>query len=240
LSHLTALELALVALACFAGTLVQGAIGFGFALVAVPTLLLVEPAAVPVTALLLALPLTTTLAVREREALDLRGALEVTVGRLPGTAAGTWVVGVASARTLSAVVGGLLLVAVLVSAGFRADAGRSGRLVAGFASGIMGTIAAVGGPAVALAYQTRPGPEVRATLAVTFVLGLALSFAALAVAGEVAGWQAELALVLLPAVVLGLLASPKLAGRLDGARLRPAILLFAGAAGVAAVLRSLL
>ncbi len=240
MSRLSALELGLVALACFSGTVVQGAIGFGFALVTVPTLLLVEPAAVPVTALLLALPLTITLAFRERKALDLRGAVEVTVGRLPGTAAGSWVVGVASTRTLSALVGGLLLAAALVSAGVRVDPGRPTRLVAGFASGVMGTVAAVGGPAVALAYQTRPGPEVRATLSVTFVLGLVLSFAALALAGEVARWQAELALVLLPAVALGLLASRRLAGRLDGGRLRPAILLFAGAAGAAAIVRSLL
>jgi len=240
LSRLSALELALVALACFSGTVVQSVIGFGFALLAVPTLLLVEPAAVPVTALLLALPLTITFALRERRSLDLRGAVEVTVGRLPGTVAGAWVVGVASTRTLSALVGGLLLIAALVSAGVRAEAGSATRLVAGFASGVMGTVAAIGGPVVALAYQTRPGPEVRATLSVTFVLGLALSFGALAVAGEVAGWQAELALVLLPAVGLGLLASVALAGRLDGARLRPAILLFAGAAGLAAVLRAVL
>ena len=46
--------LALVAV--FAGALVQGAVGFGFSLTAVPTLALVRPEAVPVTLLLVALP----------------------------------------------------------------------------------------------------------------------------------------------------------------------------------------
>jgi len=239
-SRLSALELALVLVACCTGTVVQGAIGFGFALVFVPALLLVEPAAVPVTSLMLALPLTVILALRERHALDLPGAVEVTVGRLPGTAAGAWVVAVASTRVLSVVVGGLLLLAAVLSTGLRSEAGRGTRLAAGFASGLMGTVAGIGGPPVALAYQRRPGPELRATLAVTFVIGLVLSLAALAVAGEVEGWHAAFALALAPVVALGLWAGRGLSGRLDGRRLQPAILLFAGGAGLAAILRTLL
>lgn len=235
----SALELVLAFTACLAGTVVQGTIGFGFALISVPVLLLLEPGSVPVTPILLALPLTVTLALRDRHALDLPGALEVMVGRLPGTAAGAWVVGAAGTRLLSGLIGGLLVLAAVASTSLRAEPGRPARLLAGFVSGIMGTVAAVGGPAVALAYQTRPGAEIRATLSVTFVLGILLSLAALAIAGEPEAWHAELALVLLPAVVIGLMASRPLAGRLEGGRLRPLILLFAGGAGVAAIVRSL-
>ena len=145
-----------------------------------------------------------------------------------------------SLLVLLALVGGLLLAAALASAGVRVEPGRGGRVVAGFVSGITGTIAGIGGPPVALAYQRRPGAEIRATLSVTFVAGLLLSLGALAVAGEIAGWQLALALALLPAVVLGLWASRAVAGRLDPRRVRPLILLFAGAAGVAAIARSLL
>lgn len=227
-------------LACFTGTLIQGAIGFGFALVAVPALLLVEPGAVPVTSLVLALPIVVTMALRERRSVDVRGFAQLTAGRVPGTAAGAWVVGVAGARLLAGLIGALLLLAAALSATTRARPGNGARLAAGFVSGVMGTVASIGGPAMALAFQERPGPELRATLAVAFAVGVLLSLGALALAGEVRGWQVGLALVLAPAVVVGLWLGRRVTGRLDERWLRPAVLAFAGAAGLAAVLRALL
>src|SRR5687768_11992248 len=49
----------------------QGAIGFGFAVVSVPVLALAHPALAPVPQLLLSVPLTVVMAVRERHAMDL-------------------------------------------------------------------------------------------------------------------------------------------------------------------------
>src|ERR671921_244174 len=74
-----------------ARAIVQGAIGFGYALVVVPTLLLVAPAAIPVTPLTVATPMVFVQAVAERRGLDLGGFARLTAGRLPGTALGAWV-----------------------------------------------------------------------------------------------------------------------------------------------------
>ncbi len=111
---------------------------------------------------------------------------------------------------------------------------------AGFVSGVMSTTGAIGGPALGLAYQDRPGPELRSTLALAFAVGVVLSLGALAAAGEVRGEQVVWALQLLPAMALGLWASRFTARRLDGRWLRPAVLGFAALAGVAALLRALL
>jgi uncharacterized membrane protein YfcA len=89
-------------------------------------------------------------------------------------------------------------------------------------------------------YQRRSGPELRSTLALSFVVGLLLSLAALGVAGEVHTWQGVLALWLVPAMVAGLVLSRVLAARLERRWLRPAVLTFAAVAGMAAIVDGLL
>ena len=57
------------------GAVIQGSIGFGYALVAVPALVLLLPWSVPVTPLLLALPMTILMSAREWGAIDFGGFL---------------------------------------------------------------------------------------------------------------------------------------------------------------------
>jgi uncharacterized membrane protein YfcA len=61
-------ELLVLLFAVAAGAVVQGSVGFGFALVVVPVLTFVRPDVLPATVLLLTLPLSVTMAVRERRA----------------------------------------------------------------------------------------------------------------------------------------------------------------------------
>ena len=233
-------ELAVVLVAAFAGTVLQGSLGFGFALVAVPALLLVEPSALPVTPLLLAIPMVVTMALRERGAIDLPGFWRMTVGRVPGTVVGTWALVALGTDAATALVGTLLVAAVALSLLASAVvATPRTQLAAGFVSGVMSTTGAIGGPALGLAYQRRPGPELRSTLALAFAVGVVLSLLTLGVAGEVRGEQVVWALELLPAMALGLWVSRFTARRLDGRLLRPAVLAFAGLSGVAALVRAL-
>jgi uncharacterized membrane protein YfcA len=103
----------------------------------------------------------------------------------------------------------------------------------------MGTATSIGGPPLALLYQHQEGPVLRATLAATFSLGTVLSLAGQVAAGAVAGWHVALAVALFPGTLAGLAASSRLAHRLDGAWLRPAVLAFAAAAAAVAVVRGL-
>lgn len=233
---------ALVALeaAVLAGALIQGSIGFGSALVIVPALGLVRPAAVPVAMLLLAVPMTSWMAFAERRSIDWPGYGWILLGRIPGTAAGVWILATVPLASFEAVVGALVLAAVAISVvgpGF-AMRGRT-RTIAGFAAGTFGTAVGIGGPPLALVYQGRPGPELRSTLAVSFVTGLGVSLAALAVAGRVERWHLILALELLPALAVGLVAARAAARLLDERWLRPAVLTYAAVAGAIAVLRGL-
>jgi len=233
------LELVACAFGAVGGAALQGAIGFGYALVMVPILLLIAPEAVPVTPLTVATPMVFVQAFAERHALDRGGFARLTAGRVPGTVLGAWMLTVAGSAFIAAAAGAFLLLAVLASAvrGVRSTS-RPLEVVAGFASGIAGTVGAVGGPYLALAYADRSGPVLRSTISLAFAVGVVFSLAAVGVAGQIDRAPLLLGLVLIPATFAGLFAGRRLTARLDRGWLRPAVLAFAGAAGAFALLRA--
>jgi uncharacterized membrane protein YfcA len=177
---------------------------------------------------------------REWRSIDLGGFALITAGRLVGTAAGVALLVVAPKSLLSVLTGILILAAALGSffkPSFEVNDGT--RVAGGLASGVVGTVAALGGTPLALVYQDRSGAELRSTLAISFVLGILMSLAGLALAGQVEGRHAILALQLLPGMLVGLWASRWVVERLDERWLRPAVLAFAAVAGAVIVLLGL-
>jgi uncharacterized protein len=228
------MEAVLVVVAVAVGAVIQGSIGFGYAFVAVPTMALLYPEAVPVTPLLLALLLTMLMSAREWRSIDTTGFFLITAARALGTAAGVALLIFIPASYLSLLVGLLIVAAALmsfISPNFEVN--NKTRLAGGIASGVASTTAAIGGPPLALIYQGRSGAELRSTLATSVVVGILLSLAGLMLAGKVEGWHFVLALQLLPGLLVGLWASRWVVKHLDERWLRPAVLLFAAVAGLA-------
>lgn len=222
------------------GAYVQGSIGFGMNLIATPVIALIDPAAVPGAMVLLALPLTATMAAREHHHADWHGVRWILAGWLPGVIIGVAVVSVVATDTLTAIVGGLILVAValnLVHSNLRVT--RSTAAVAGVAGGAMGATAAISGPPLALLYQHQSGETIRATLALCFVSGALMTTVGLALAGELRVEQLMLSLTLLPALAVGIALSARTTRWLAGRSLRPAVLSFAAVAGTAALIRGI-
>jgi uncharacterized membrane protein YfcA len=234
------IEIAICAVAVIAGGVVQGAIGFGLSLIAVPVIGIIDPGALPATMLMLAIPFTAAMAFRERENIDVPGFWLIAVGRIPGTLAALWLLSAITERELSIVIGAAVIVAVITSVmAPEVPLGTTARLVAGTISGLMGTAASIGGPPLAIAYQRRPGPELRSTLAISFVFGSSLSLVALWLTGHVDLDHLILAAWLLPGLALGLFLATKLHRFLDKGWLRPTVLVFAAISGAIAILRSL-
>lgn len=235
------LEGAFVLAMVMVGAFVQSLIGFGFVFTAGPALLLTQPQAVPVTLLLLFLPSTLVMAVRERRAIDRRGFAWMTAGRIPGTLAGLAMLIAVPSRYLLVAFGVLILLAVLMSvAKPRLEVRDRNRFLAGILGGVMGTAAGIGSPPLALLYQGRPGAELRGTLSVSFAVGILISLAALGLGGLVERADAYLALTLLPAVLVGYAASRLALSRLGEERwLRSAVLVFAAASAVVVIAQGL-
>ena len=239
--HITLTQYLIVAFIVAVGALCQGTVGFGLNLIAAPIVGLVVPGLLPAAMVAVGTPLSIAIATREREHIDWTGVGWTTLGRLPGTALGAYVVYLVSPRVLGGLVGILVIIATIV-------AGRSthheieptNAIGAGSAAGFMDTVAATGGPPLALLYQHRPPAQVRATLATSFAIGTVISLTGLGLGHQIERWQILVAISMAPSLAIGLLLSRVLAARIAHLSLRPAILTFAATAGAAALLRAII
>jgi uncharacterized protein len=233
LDGLTALEIGIACAAVFAGAAVQGTIGFGFALVAVPILTLVDVRFAPGPVVFMNLIVALIYSYVERATLDLKEVQWIIIGRIPGTALGTLAVATLSRQDIAVGIGAVVLVAVALSlSGLHFEPTTPRLLTVGVLSGAMGTAASIGGPPVALVYQRSSGPQLRSTLASVFAVGAAMSVAALLVAGEFVGRDFQWGLGLTPVILLGAALSRRTAALVDRAFLRPAVLLVAALSAI--------
>ncbi len=223
------------------GALVQGAVGFGQALIAVPLLAIIDPSLVPAPLLVVGGALAVLGLHREYSDVDWRGVSWAVGGRLPGIALGVLAVATLPARAFAVVVALAVLGSALLSAvRWRLRPTPPALVVAGLVSGTVGTAAAIGGPPVALLYQHSDGARVRATMAAYFTVGTVLSLVALAVAGEFTADGLRSGLLLLPFTVAGFLASGPVRGYLDRGWTRTAVIVLAVTSALVLLLRALL
>jgi uncharacterized protein len=220
--------LAVLAATAAGAAFLQGTIGIGFALVVAPVMGLLRPDLLPVCLLLLMLPLNFHVAWRERSSIDRRGAGWITAGRFAGTFAGVWVLTVLSTRDLDLLIGGSTVIAALAALVAPPFAPNPRSCVAvGLFTGVTETATGVGGPPLALLYQHRTAPILRATVATCFFVGEVISLALLALVGRIGIEQMLAVTLLLPAVLLGSAASRFAHGLIDERLLRIGVLTFA-------------
>jgi uncharacterized protein len=222
------------------GATVQGSVGFGMNLVSVPVIALVLPKALPVTVIVLGIPIAMGMVHYERHAIDRPGVGWIMAGRVPGTIIGAWVVATVSTAILQGLAGAIVLVLVVASvASPPLRVCRETQVAAGLVSGVTGTAAGIGGPPLALLYQRHPGPTMRSTLAAAFFFGTLLSLVTLVIARQVGADQILLGVGLAPVVVAGSVVGRRLHRFLERGWLRPAVLVFAGITAVTALINSI-
>lgn len=224
----------LVAAAAF----VQGAVGIGFALIVAPVFGFVDATYLPVTLLILMLPLNALVAWRERHAIDRQGAGWITAGRFVGTFLGMAVLIALSVRQLEIAVGLLTVLAAgvaLLSPPF--DPSPPASVGVGLFTGVTETATGIGGPPLALLYQHAPGPILRSTVASCFLVGEVISLGILLIAGRIGQDQMLAALYLIPAVLVGTALSRVVHARVNGPGLRLAVLIFSIVSGAALIVK---
>lgn len=221
--------------------LVQGAVGYGMALVAAPLLALVDPTLVPVPLILLTSGHAVLAVVRDGRHADWPGIGWAMLGRLPGTGLGVLAVVALSQRVFSLLLGlSVLACVVLSSLTWRPRPRPGSLLVAGLVSGAGGTAASIGGPPIALLYQDAGGPRIRGTIGGYFVLGSVTSIVALTAAGQVTGESLASTALLTPFVIVGFALSGPARRVLDNGWTRRTVLAVAAASAVLLISRVLL
>jgi len=218
---------------------IQGTVGIGFAMVSVPILSLIDSSLAPVPQLIIVLPLTLSMAWRERQSIDLHGFWWIIGGRIPGALAGIALLAVASQQTLDVFIGVVVLVAVAILAtGLHIRRTRAAKFATGVASGTTGLVASIGGPAIALLYSSAEARTIRPTIAAVFTIGIAMSIAFRTLSGNVTGSDFVVSAVLFPAVVVGYALSSAVKDKIPTAQVRIGILVISAAAAIGLLARA--
>lgn len=234
------LTLGVLGLVVALGSFVQSSIGFGVAVVAAPVIVLVDPTLMPVAMLVCGFVLPFIHLVREPRDIDRQVLGWGLAGRALLTPAGVYLVTVLSPETIGAVVGGMVLLAVLLSLRtVPVRATRRNAAVAGVLTGVSGTAASIGGPFLALVLQHENPIRIRSTLAAFFTVGAALALVALAVAGEVHTRQLVAGVTWIPFLFLGHALAGPVRARLDHTHMRYAVLALATLTSLTVILRAL-
>lgn len=210
-----------IAVAVVLASCLQASIGFGMGMFAAPVVALVDPTLIPGTLIMLAAMVTLLVTMVEREHIDLRGTGWALVGRVPGTLAGALLVATLPARGLALLLAGVVLGGVaLASFGWAPRPRRQNLVLAGSASGLLGTATSIGGPPMALVWQGKDGPVLRGTMSGFFLIGSVLSVGVLALTGSVGTDTLVTAALLTPGTLLGYALSRQVNRHLDKRRLR--------------------
>ncbi len=234
------LELVAANLVIFLAATLQATTGVGFAMVAVPLLALISLAWVPAPMLICNLALSATIMRRSRAALVPAEGPPLVAGLVLGTLAGAGLLAVFPREGMGALIGAIILAAVLASLAVPPLRITGGRLFTGaLLGGGTGVIAAMHGPPLILLYQREAPEKVRATMAGVFLFGCVLALGSLWMTGLLGSGDLWRGLALLPGVGFGFLAGRTLAGRLSGPAVRWAMLAVSGVAGAALLARSL-
>lgn len=236
---MTTLAFIVIAVTVLLSAFVQGSTGMGFAMITAPVVSIIDPGLIPVMLLVLMIPLSSYVAVRERWAIHWHGVKWIGVGRFAGTFLGLWVLIIVNLHQLALLIGWSTVaaaIAALLAPKFTPN--RTVLASVGVITGITETSTGVGGPPYTLAYQHRPGPELRATVAVCFLVGQIISLIVLAVAGQITAHTMGTTLWMLPFLTVGAFLSRFVHHRLDGPVMRYTVLGFAIVSGVIVILQA--
>jgi uncharacterized membrane protein YfcA len=232
-------ELVAANLVIFIAAVVQAATGVGFAMVAVPLLALISLAWVPVPMLVCNIALSLVILNRGYKELDRTEVPPLAVGLALGTFVGAGILLLFEDRGFGALIGGIIVVAVLASLFIpQLHLTRMRLLSAAFVGGATGTIAAMHGPPLIILYQRENPEKVRATMAGVFLFGCILALISLWLTGLLDWEDLWRGVILLPGVALGFLVGKVLAGRMSPGTVRYAMLMVSGSAGLALLVRS--
>lgn len=221
-----------------AASAIQATVGMGMALIGVPLLALVDPRFIPGPLLLGGLVQTMASTYRARHHLETRDLKWSIVGLGAGTLAGAVILDQFNGPSMPRLFGALILTAVAISAsGVRVAPTRRAFLVAGTASGIIGTMVGMHGPPIGIVLQNAKPDTIRAMLSAFFTVAGIGAVIALAVVGLFGLEQLIMAAILVPGVVTGFVIAPMFGRFAAGHVMRIAILSVSAAGGLMLILR---
>lgn len=234
-------DLVLAAVAIALGAIVQSISGVGGGFIMVPLLAMIDVNYLPGPMIFATLSLSTLMAWRERAEIDQRNVWWIALATVPGAGLGAWLLTRVPSDQLGIIFGSMILAAILISTlGLKPALNRATALVAGLVAGTMGASSGIGAPAIAVLYQDKTGPSIRATLALIYTLCSVLIVVMLAAFGQFDLQGLQTGFLLMPGMLMGYLLSRPLAVRFgQGTAARYLVLAVSAVAAVTLIVDSL-
>lgn len=217
----------------FVATIIQGGIGFGFAMVAAPLIMLIQPQLIPGPLMVAALFINLIMSFFDRQSTDYKTVIWLLLGYFPGLMLGGFLLILFTPRQTALLFGFLVLLAVTLSlCGFKLTISRKTLIPAGMLSSLMNITTTMGGPPVALVLQNLPGQSLRTTLALFFSIGNIATLISLASIQRFDWISMIKGILLLPPILLGLWMARYFIPWLDKGKTRQAVLILAAVSGL--------
>lgn len=234
------LTLFLINVIVLIGSLLQGLIGYGVGMFCAPLLFLISPNLVPAPLILISTVLTLIMMMRDRAHLEFHQVSWAMKGGGVGVILAGLVLNIASKEQFELVFALLILAAVFISIlGFKPSVNKTSNTIAGFTSGFMGTITAVGGPPMALLYQHGDIKNIKANLTAFFLFLNIVALFTLAYIGHITINTLITLTCSLPGIFIGLYISTKAHSIIKPHLIRSWILILSAITAITAIIKSL-
>ena len=236
------LEWSLIIISIFAvlaGSITQGLSGLGFGMVTAPILLLIDPIFVPGPMLMLAMTVSMLVVFRDREHIDYKILGTTLSGRIPGTIIAAFAFSLIPLALYGIIFGILVLIAViLTSTKLKVMPTRINIIIAGFASGFMGTLTSIGAPPMALVFQHGQVKMVRSTLSTFFFIGCFFSLTVLFYFGSFTVKHIFITAFFIPPLLIGFKISSLLVHKVNQKVMRYFMISISGISSVILIIKS--
>lgn len=209
-------------------SVLQMATGVSIGMLIVPLLAMISYTLVPVPIVLASLTLTTLMAYKGREHIDLHNAWDISVGMLIGIFIAVFVFVHLHTQYLGLLFGLLILLSVLISLRVKTfTLNRAINYAGGIVAGGMGAMAAVGGQVLALLFQNHPLESIKSTLAMLYTLFSITMLIIFYVFGQFDYGQFVSGIMMMPGFVIGFLIAPRFVHYFDPDHSRTVVLAMA-------------
>jgi len=239
--ELTISTFILINLILVVGSILQMATGVTAGMIIVPFLAMISYTLIPVPVAFASLALTTMMAYKGRQHIDTKNIFQISIGTLAGILLSIFILKNISFEYMGLLFGSFLLISVFISIKVKSfTLNKSINYTGGFVSGVMGSMAAVGGQVLALLFQNHPLESLKATLAFLYTLFSIVMLSIFFLFGEFSYSQFISGVYMMPGFIIGFLVAPVFAKYFNPKYTKTVVLFMATLGALSLITKSLL
>ena len=190
-------------------SILQMATGVTAGIIIVPFLAMISYTLIPAPIAFASLSLTIMMAYKGRKHIDTKNMFQISMGMLAGILLSIFILKNISFEYMGLIFGLFILISVFISIKIKTfTLNKSINYSGGFISGVMGSMAAVGGQVLALLFQNHPLESLKATLAFLYTLFSTVMIIMFFIFGEFSYTQFISGIYMMPGFIIGFLIAP--------------------------------